>query len=272
MSDVTVVTATYNSARVIERNIRCVAAQTLRPAEHIIVDDGSTDETIAIAKRLQREFPHLQIIRQSNGGAGTARNAGIEQAAGRYIAFLDCDDLWSAQKLEHQASFMSEKNVAFSYGEYDIVQASTGKWLGRHMSPRRVSYEDLLRGCPVGCLTVAFDQEILGKRYMPEVRRGQDWGCWLELTRDGAIGYRYPGCHATYRRSKDSLSSEKFFKVGDIYQIYRGHEGLGPVQSVRYMVPHIFWALARRHVVPGSKLREDQSSTVLGRFAEEPGT
>jgi teichuronic acid biosynthesis glycosyltransferase TuaG len=270
--DVTVVTATFNSARVIERNIRCVASQTLRPKEHIIIDDGSRDDTISIVERLQEEFPHLQIIRQSNGGAATARNAGIERATGRYIAFLDCDDVWASKKLESQIGFMADNEIAFSYGEYDIVEVATGNRLGRHKSPEQVTYDDLLRGCPVGCLTVAFDQEMLGKRYMPEVRRGQDWGCWLELTRDGTVGHRYPGCHATYRRSKGSLSSEKVFKVGDVYSIYRAQEQLGPIRAVRFMIPHVFWALTKRHVVSGRKLKRVQAGTTIHQVMEEQGT
>jgi teichuronic acid biosynthesis glycosyltransferase TuaG len=246
ITEVSVITAAYNSAGLIERNIRSVGAQSLQPREHIIVDDGSDDDTAAIVQGLAGEFPHLRLLREAHGGAAKARNAGILAASGRFVAFLDSDDLWSEGKLEAQIGFMTANDVAFSYGDYDVVDAGTGAWLGRCAGPDRVSHDDLLRGCPIGCLTVAFDQYRLGKRFMPDVRRGQDWGFWLALTRDGAIARRYPGCHAVYRQSSASLSSAKLAKVADIYGIYRRQEGLGRLRSLRYLGPHILAALRKR--------------------------
>lgn len=246
MAEVSVITAAFNSADVIERNIRSVASQSLKPREHIIVDDGSVDDTLSIARELERELPHLRVIGQAHGGAALARNAGIRTASGRYLAFLDSDDYWSEGKLEAQIGFMLENDVAFSYGDYHAVDAATGAVLGRHAAPEHVDYADLLRGCPIGCLTVAFDRAALGRKLMPDVRRGQDWGYWLALTRDGAIGRRYPGCHAYYRRSADSLSSRKLGKVVDVYRIYREQEGLAPLRSLRYLLPHVLGALGKR--------------------------
>lgn len=251
MAEVSVITAAHNSATEIERTIRSVAAQSLKPAEHIIIDDGSIDATATVVLELQRHFPHVRLIRQENRGAGAARNAGIAGATSRYVAFLDSDDYWSEHKLEAQIEFMIAKKLAFTYGDYDAVDAATGARLGRYEAPEHVTYGHFLRGCPVGCLTVAFDQSVLGKRYMPGVRRGQDWGLWLALTRDGTIGRRYPGCHATYRRSSTSLSSRKLEKVADIYRIYREQERIGRLRSVWYLFPHVFAALSKRPVMTG---------------------
>jgi teichuronic acid biosynthesis glycosyltransferase TuaG len=248
MVEVSVITAAYNSAGVIERNVRSVAAQSLQPKEHIIIDDGSVDATASAVEALQREFPHLHLIRQANGGAARARNAGIAAATGRFVAFLDSDDAWSEQKLATQIEFMIGNDVAFSYGDYVDVDTTSGNVLGRHRAPERLTYPDLLRGCPIGCLTVAFDQEALGKRYMPDVRRGQDWGFWLELTRDGTVGRRYPGCHAYYHRAGGSLSTAKFRKAADIYRIYRRQERIGPMRSLYYLVPHVVGAWTKRPV------------------------
>lgn len=254
MTEVAVITATYNSATVIERNIRSVGTQSLKPVEHIIVDDGSSDDTVEIVRNLQREFPNLQVVRQKNGGAGAARNAAIDRAESRFVAFLDSDDYWSEHKLESQIGFMLAHDVAFSYGDYDTVDGRTGRPLGRLHSPDEVTYADFLRGCPIGCLTAAFDQSVLGKRYMPRIRRGQDWGLWLALTRDGTVARRYPGCHATYQQSNRSLSSGKLAKAVDIYRIYREQERLGPARAVCYMVPHVRRALAKRPVLPDRDL------------------
>jgi len=248
ITEVSVITAAYNSAGLIERNIRSVGAQSLQPKEHIIVDDGSDDDTAAIVQGLTGEFPYLRLLRNTHGGAAKARNSGILAASGRFVAFLDSDDLWSEEKLEAQIGFMTANDVAFSYGDYDAVDAGTGDFLGRYEGPDHVTHADLLRGCPIGCLTAAFDQSLLGKRYMPDVRRGQDWGLWLALTRDGTVAQRYPGCHAVYRQSSASLSSAKLAKVADIYGIYREQEKLGRLRSLRFLVPHILGAVRKRPV------------------------
>jgi len=248
MAEVSVITPAYNSASVIERNIRSVGTQSLEAKEHIIIDDGSVDDTVLIAEGLQREFPNLRIIRQTHGGASKARNAGIAAASARFVAFLDSDDAWAEQKLATQIEFMVANDVLFSYGDYFDVDAATGSALGRHEGPTQLTYSDLLHGCPIGCLTVAFDQAALGKRFMPDVQRGQDWGFWLELTRDGAVAQRYPGCHATYYRASGSLSSAKFRVLVDIYRIYREQEHIGPVRTLYYLFFHVLAALTKRPV------------------------
>ena len=248
MAEVSVITPAYNSASVIERNIRSVGTQSLEAKEHIIIDDGSVDDTVLIAEGLRREFPNLRVIRQTHGGASKARNAGIAAASGRFVAFLDSDDVWTEQKLATQIEFMVANDVLFSYGDYFAVDATTGSALGRHEGPTQMTYSDLLRACPIGCLTVAFDQTALGKRFMPEMRRGQDWGFWLELTRDGAVAKRYPGCHAYYHRASDSLSSAKFAKAVDIYRIYREQERIGPVRTLFYLFLFVIAALTKRPV------------------------
>lgn len=246
MEGVSVITAAFNAAGVIERNIQSVADQSLVPAEHIIVDDGSVDDTARAVERLSERWPHLRLVRQKHGGAASARNTGIRAAQGRYVAFLDADDTWTESKLEAQVSFMSANDVLFSYGDYRVVDAAANREIGRMTAPDRVTHAEFLRGCPIGCLTAAYDQSQLGKRYMPDVRRGQDWGLWLELTRDGTAARRYPGCHASYFRAPASLSSRKLAKAADIYRIYRRHERLGRLRSLRYLVPHMLSAIANR--------------------------
>ena len=237
MHGVSVVTPTHNAQAHIERNVRSVAAQTHPVREHIIIDDGSNDQTISAVRRLQQEFSHLRLLSQSHSGAGEARNRGIAAAKGRYISFLDSDDTWTASKLEAQVSFMISTGAPFTYGDYEIVDARTQRKIGRYASPPETSYREFLSGCPIGCLTAAYDQQTLGKHYMPLAKRGQDWGLWLRLTRDGTVGRRYPGCFATYSLSRNSLSSSKLRKAADIYRIYRA-EGIGPMQSIRYLIPH----------------------------------
>jgi teichuronic acid biosynthesis glycosyltransferase TuaG len=235
---VSVVTPAHNAGTTIERTIRSVAAQTLPVLEHIIVDDGSTDDTADIVRSLQETFPGLRYTFQRRQGAAAARNLAIEQAAGRYIAFLDSDDCWLERKLEYQIGFMEETGALFTYGDYRIRDAATGRILRECRRPESLDHHDLLRACPIGCLTAAYNQERLGKRYMPMVRRGQDWGLWLALTRAGTPAYKYPGMAADYYTSPNSLSANKLLKSGDMYRIFRRQEGLGPLRAMWYLGCH----------------------------------
>lgn len=244
---VSVVTPAHNSARTIERCVHSVAAQTSLPLEHIIIDDGSVDATPELLERLSARYRHLKTIRQQNQGAAAARNAGIEISNGRIIAFLDSDDEWMPTKLEQQYRYMQEHMAPFTYGDYVIVDSNLDQRQGHFHTPPSISYSQLLKGCPIGCLTAAYDQDALGKIYMPNVKRGQDWGLWLAITRRGILARRYPGCLAAYHASsKNSLSKNKIAKIGDIYKIYRHEEKLGIATAAYYLMIHSVSAVTKR--------------------------
>jgi teichuronic acid biosynthesis glycosyltransferase TuaG len=243
---VSVVTAAHDSAASIERCVRSVSAQTCMPLQHIVVDDGSGDGTLELLSDLTRVIPSLTVIRQPNRGAGPARNAGIEAAEGRYIAFLDSDDAWLEHKLEYQVAFMEEHGEGFTYGDYAIADDDNGRQVGHVASPARIGYRQLLTRCPIGCSTVAYNQHLFGKRYMPAIRRGQDWGLWLALTRGGAEASRYPGCEVVYYRRKDYLSKRKLLKALDMYRIYTAEEKIGHVFSAYLLARHAVNVMTRK--------------------------
>lgn len=232
-----VVTAAYNSASSIERCVRSVGSQSCAPLQHIVVDDGSNDQTLEVLSDLHRDFPSLTVIRQAHKGAGPARNAGIEAAEGRYIAFLDSDDVWLEHKLQRQITFMEEQEGSFTYGDYAVIDEDSGQTIGNFITPATLGYDELLTRCPIGCSTVAYNQEVLGKRYMPAIRRGQDWALWLALLRQGNEARRYPGCDVIYHKRQGSLSNRKLLKAIDMYRIYTAEEKINPILSA--------WLLAR---------------------------
>ncbi|MFP3959878.1 MAG: glycosyltransferase family 2 protein [Spirochaetaceae bacterium] len=243
---VSVITPVHNDTRYLRRVVESVAGQTVAVLEHIIVDDGSHDETPEILARLAQEFSGLVLIHQKRAGAAVARNRGIEAARGRYIAFLDADDVWHPRKVERQVRFMEDRGVLFSFGDYLELDE-----LGRHRQrqyrlPPVVGHRQLLRGCPIGCLTVAYNQEVLGKRYMPVVRSGHDWGLWLSLTREGIRAVKYPGLEAAYTNGKVSLSSRKLDKVRNVYRLYRETEGLSRARAAARTVQHAAVAVAKK--------------------------
>lgn len=243
---VSVVTASHNSAASLERCVRSVAAQNCAPLQHIVVDDGSNDRTLELLAELEREIPFLTVIGQPNRGAGPARNVGIEAAEGRYIAFLDSDDAWLENKLESQIAFMEEQGGAFTYGDYAIVNGDNGEPVGRYVTPAKLSYDQLLTRCPIGCSTAAYNQDAIGKRYMPAIRRGQDWALWLALTRGGVEAEKYPGCEVIYYRRKGSLSRRKFIKALDMYRIYRAEERINRFGSAYLLARFAVNVMARK--------------------------
>lgn len=243
---VSVITPAYNCVETITRCVESVAAQTLQPLEQIIVDDGSSDETLQLLRALELKFDFVKVFTQQNQGAGPARNLAIEAANGRFIAFLDADDYWLPKKLEQQIEFMLTNDVAFSYGSYEIVHSDTNEATRIFSPPDKLVYKQLLTACPIGCLTAVYDTAATGKVYMPELRRGQDWALWLKLTRDGLIAHKYPGCEAVYSVQSNSLSGNKLRKFFDVFRVYRRSENINPVAALYYTIVHACRVLATR--------------------------
>lgn len=243
---VSVITPAYNCADTITRCVESVAAQTLRPLEQIIVDDGSNDETLKVLRSLESTYDFVKVFSQSNQGAGPARNQAIEASRGRFISFLDADDYWRPRKLERQIEFMLTNNVAFSYGSYQIVHSDKSEATRKFTPPNQLIYKQLLTSCPIGCLTAVYDTVAAGKVYMPELRRGQDWALWLKLTRGGLTAHKYPGCEAVYTVQTNSLSGNKLRKFFDVFKVYTCSENINSVAALYYTVIHAFRVLATR--------------------------
>lgn len=175
---VSVIMPCYNAALYIKEAIESVLNQTYQNFQLIIIDDLSSDESMNIINSY--DDPRIKIIQLSvNSGAGVSRNKGIEAARGRFIAFLDSDDLWRPNKLEVQIKFMTDKKCALSYSQYQkFSSAGKGKIV---IPPETVTYSELLYCNVIGCLTAIYDTHVLGKQYMPLIRKRQDMALWLKI-------------------------------------------------------------------------------------------
>ncbi|HEX5056264.1 MAG TPA: glycosyltransferase family 2 protein [Gammaproteobacteria bacterium] len=233
MPSVSIITPVHNLARYLAATVDSVRMQSFADWEMLLVDDCSTDNSVEVAENLARLDPRVKLIRlDRNSGAAVARNAAIKAAAGRYIAFLDGDDLWQPDKLEKQLAFMRQKNAAFSYTAYRIVDEA-GKEVSVFNVPAQISYRDLLRTNVVGCSTAVYDTAGLGKVYMPDIRKRQDFGLWLRLTRTSGMAHGLPEILASYRLRSTSLSSNKLYAALYVWKLYREVEKLPLWQSVR---------------------------------------
>lgn len=233
---VSVVTPVYNSAGYIEKTVDSVLSQTFDDWEMILVDDASTDNSAEIAGAFVERDSRIQLIRLSErSGAAVARNAAIEAAGGRYIAFLDGDDLWMPRKLEKQIAFMRRNGYAFTCTNYEKI-AENGESLGQVVKPPPViTYNDILKTCRIGCLTAVYDSQAVGKVTMPLIRKRQDYGLWLRILRQGVVAHCLNETLAKYRVRRDSVSANKFDLPRYHWTLYRHEERLSVWKSGYYV-------------------------------------
>ena len=186
---VSIITPCHNSGKFIAQTIDSVLAQSYVNWEMIIVDDNSQDQSIKIIKGFILKEDRIKLIQfGKNQGAAVARNKGIELAKGRFIAFLDSDDLWLPNKLEKQVQFMKDNSVSFSFSAYQLTDISNNL-KGTFEVPFKQSYQDILKTCSIGCLTAMYDTVTFGKVYMPLIKRRQDFGLWLRLLKKVKYAY-----------------------------------------------------------------------------------
>jgi len=252
MSDlVSIITPTYNSVQYIAETVASIQAQTYKNWELLITDDGSTDETLQILADISKEDARIQVFQLSeNGGPAKARNHSIEKAKGRYIAFLDSDDVWYPNKLTEQIILMTEKQAGFCYGSFDVRFEEGPVVDQKHVAPT-IDYKGLLLERAIGCLTAIYDTKIYGKVLMPDIKKRQDYGLWLHLLRikSPAVGIQHP--IALYRKRKQSVSSNPAKSAYYVWKVYYGVEKLGVLKSTYYFVLYsvrTLWQALRRQI------------------------
>lgn len=243
---VSVIMPAYNAAATIARSIESVLAQTLASFELLVIDDCSSDDTPAIARRYADQDARVTYLRQSaNGGVAAARNAGLDRATGEFIAFLDSDDGWHPRKLELQIAQMRQCGAQVSYAGYQRV-SEDGRVLSLVRPPASLTHADLLRSNFIGNLTGAFAR-TLGQ---PRFRRigHEDYVFWLEVIRlaGSAIRIEHDEPLAFYLVREGSVSANKWRAARWQWRIYRDIESLSLPRALSCMVQYVWFALAKR--------------------------
>jgi len=232
---VSIITPLYNTEKYIEDTIKSVVSQTYSNWEMFIIDDCSTDDGPNIVKRYSLMDSRIKYIQMStNSGGAVCRNRGIEVAQGKYISFLDSDDIWYSTKLEQQLKFMEKNNINFSYTNYDKI-SEDGEFQKKMYSPKRISYRKLLTTNYLGCLTTMYNQEKLGKIYMPIIRKRQDYALWLQILKKEKYGHLVPEVLGGYRVRKGSVSANKVEMVKWNYRLFRDIEKM-PIYKCMFYV------------------------------------
>jgi len=259
---VSIITPCRNAEAFIGAAIDSVRAQTLTDWEMLIVDDASTDASAAVIKDYAARDNRIHLLsrpcvaapgRQPSAapstprptGAAAARNHAIAQARGRYIAFLDADDVWFADKLAKQTAFMATHEQAFTYASYRLIDAAD-RDLGVFTVPPQITRADLLKVNSVSCLAAVYDARALGKMRMPALDIGHDYALWLAILKrvGSARGIVEP--LAAYRiQQPASLSGDKLRAARRRWHIYRRHERLSRAASAYYFCHYAYHGLLK---------------------------
>lgn len=257
---VSVIMPVYNAAATLEDSVRSVQAQSCENWELLAVDDGSKDASPEILAEFSEKDQRIRLLQQAqNSGVALARNRGIREAAGQYLAFLDSDDLWRPEKLKKQIAFMEEHQAAVSATAYGVID-ETGRKAGadRHFPGvqegcRTYGFQELLKGNALGCLTVVVDRKALqeqgytGEITFPQIKH-EDYALWLSILQTGVKAYALEEVLADYRIDSKSISGNKWKSAKWTYEIYRNYLGLGRVESIRCFLGYLYSAVRKRRV------------------------
>lgn len=234
--EVSIITPSFNCSKTILETYESIKKQTFSNWEWIVVDDCSTDGSFEFIKTITNGDNRVVLLKtESNGGAAIARNVGIGESKGRFISFLDADDLWLPNKLELQIAYMKDQQHELTFTNYRLLYSS-GKMKEFRLKKDVVSYKMLLASNYLGCLTVIYDSKKLGKVFMPlDCEKREDYGAWLDITKKGILAYRLDESLSIYRIGSTSVSANKFKMLKYQYRVYRRHEKFSVLKSMWFL-------------------------------------
>lgn len=220
MELVSIIMPAYNSELYITDAIESVLAQTYINWQLLIIDDCSKDKTLTIIQQFEKKDKRIQIFQTpQNSGAGSARNLGIANAKGRYIAFLDSDDWWYPTKLQTQLDFMQKNGYEFTCTWYESADSNLVPYHTYHPHDKQ-SLKYMTYGDDVGTPGVMIDTIRIGKIYMPDTYRGEDWSLWLRILHHVDYLYTCPFVSFKYRHNSISVSQNKWKMAKAILNVY----------------------------------------------------
>lgn len=243
---VSIIMPSYNTAKYIDETINSVLKQTYTEWELIIVDDCSTDETDAIVSKYLTDERIKYLKNEVNSGAAITRNRALREATGKWIAFLDSDDLWQPEKLERQLKFMVENDYKFSYTKYERIDEEDNSLNVLISGPKAVTKTKMYRYCYVGCLTVMYDAEAIGVVQIKNIKKRNDYAIWLQVCKK-ATCYLLDENFAKYRIRKKSVSHDKFTKkLKSQYELFRICDDKSRIVSVFCVVRNMFFGFLKK--------------------------
>lgn len=244
---VSIITPAYNAEAYIAETIESVLAQTYTNWEMLIVNDCSKDNTVEIVQSYAAKDKRIKLINlKQNSGAAVARNTAIQNAKGRYIAFLDSDDLWKKEKLQKQIQFMQQNGYAFTYTSYEHFKGTKENIQNQVQIPTSLNYQQALKGNKIGCLTVVLDRKQIPNIHFT-TQKHEDYILWLNVFKQGITAYGIQENLALYRTGNSkSISGNKIQSALWTWKVYRESQRLSVVKSMYYMWFYMAYSI-RKH-------------------------
>lgn len=242
---VSIIMPSYNCGRFVAETIRSVQAQTYQNWEIVFVDDCSTDDTEEIVRLLNEPRIHY-FKNEKNSGAAVSRNWALREAKGRWIAFLDSDDLWNPEKLEKQIQFMEDNGYSFTCTNRDQIDEES-KPLGKFITgPKHITKLSMYRYCWVGCLTAMYDSKVVGLVQIADLKKNNDYAMWLKVIKKTDC-YLLTDCLAHYRVRKSSISHDGLNKlIKSHYILWRKGEQKCPITAFYFTIRNLVYGVIKK--------------------------
>ena len=241
---VSIITPSFNAEKFIAQTIESVQKQTHTNWEMIIVDDCSVDNTFSIIKEIALKDKRIQYLRlEKNSGTGIARNIALSKSKGKYIAFVDSDDLWKPTKLEKQIDYLTTNQLPFTFSFYDCIDEEGNSINKRVEAPRNLSYLQLFFCNYVGNLTGIYDVDYFGKIAISSTRKRQDWMMWLTILKKVKTAQPIPESLAYYRIRENSISASKTDLLKHNFAVYRRFHSFNLFVSLVCLIGFLFTQL-----------------------------
>lgn len=245
---VSIITPNYCCGAFLAECIESVLGQTYTNWEMIIVDDCSDDESVEVIKGFADRDERIRLlVNERNSGAAVSRNRALREARGRWIAFLDSDDLWMPEKLERQLDFMVDNGYRFSYHPYREMDGDghdTGVCI---TGPQHITRRGMYDFCWMGCLTVMYDREHVGLVQIADIKKNNDYAMWLKVCQK-ADCYLLDAELARYRRGREgSVSTTSYTTlIKWHYLLFRDAEGMGAISASWHTMRNLIWGVYKK--------------------------
>ena len=236
MSLVSVIIPYYRKKQYISRALKSVTNQTYKKLEIIIIYDDSNKSDLKFIKYISSKDKRIKIfVNKKNLGAGLSRNVGIKKSKGKYIAFLDADDLWYKNKIDHQIKFMIKKGISFSHTSYSIINKQNIV-ISKRYAKDFLSFKDLIKSCDIGLSTVMIKKSHLFTNKFPDLKTKEDFVLWLKILYSEVEIAALTENLMSWRKTRNSLSSSLFQKLMDGYRVYRNYMKYNVMKSLYLLI------------------------------------
>ena len=243
---VSVIIPVYNAEKFIGATIESVLAQKYPFIEIVMVDDCSRDLSQQVISQYMNKHQNIIYHRQENNcGAAVARNTALQIAKGRYVAFLDSDDLWYHEKVNEQLAFMAETKAAICFTAIEMINEEGRLLKGKRKVRECIDYKFLLQNTMIATSSVIVDRKMVGNFQMPLIRSGQDYATWLQLMRNGTKAYGIDRALVKYRVGHHSLSSNKLKSIQQVWSIQVNQEGIDTIAASSHTIKFVINALKK---------------------------